>query len=195
MLITLIRHGSTEGRPYVFRGRSDPALSQDGWTQLERAAKSWETPRIDKLYASPSRRCITFAREWALARNAECVTAPALCEIDFGAWEEHSPEEARVQNQKCFESMMSDLENWSAPGGEAYRDFRSRVLSAFDEIRSSRAEHVGVLTHGGVIRVLLCEILGMSAVHAQRIVVDYGCTCRVWNASSQDRRLLALVNT
>jgi hypothetical protein len=43
-----------------------------------------------------------------------------------------------------------------------------------------------------VIRVVLCEMLGMRAEYAQRIAIDYGCTCRLWYAGLQDARVLSL---
>jgi broad specificity phosphatase PhoE len=194
MLLTLIRHGAVIGRQNVFRGRSEPPLSVEGWKQLEQSAQKWDTPRVDYLYTSASVRCAAFARKWTSARNMEPITMPALREIDFGIWEECTPDEARSKDCDCFTTMKTDVENWSAPGGEAYRDFRARVLEALHEIAQTRADHIGVLTHGGVIRVLLCEILSMRPEHMQRIAIDYGCCCRVWYAGWRDSRLLSLEN-
>jgi broad specificity phosphatase PhoE len=47
------------------------------------------------------------------------------------------------------------------PNGEALLAFQGRVLAAWDEVlRQDRGDRTLVISHGGVIRVILCQVLG-----------------------------------
>jgi broad specificity phosphatase PhoE len=49
------------------------------------------------------------------------------------------------------------------PGGEGLSDLRVRVLPALEQIRARHErEAVAVVAHGGVIRVVLAEALGLG---------------------------------
>jgi alpha-ribazole phosphatase len=180
MLLTLIRHGAVEGRAHVFRGRSDPPLSSAGWEQLVRALAVFDESPPDCLVSSPSRRCLEFASHWTQARKIRLRIVDALREIDFGEWEECSPEEARLHDPDGYARFVSEPEQWCSPGGESYLDFRARVLRAIDELRANDLQHAAVLAHAGVMRVLLCEALDIRASRAMRIALACGSMCRLW---------------
>lgn len=191
MLLTLVRHGAVEGRADVFRGRSDPPLSSTGWEQLACALAVLDESPPDCLVSSPARRCLMFASHWTQTRHIKLRSVEALREMEFGEWEERSPEEARLHDPENYARFVADPEQWRSPGGESYVEFRARVLRAIDELRTSTFQHVAILTHAGVIRVLLCEVLGIRAHHALRIAIACGSTCRLWYDGPHSR-LLAL---
>jgi broad specificity phosphatase PhoE len=192
MLLTLIRHGEVAGRPFVFRGRSDPALTIDGWAQLERAARAFDDPPVDRIVSSTSRRCSEFAGAWARKRNVGLRCIDALREIDFGAWEEMTPDEARVHDEACFEQFQRDPSVWRAPGGESYREFHQRVRTEVDGVLNSEAQHIGVITHAGVIRAVLCDALNMTPRNALRVALPPACICRLSYANDGSAMLLTL---
>lgn len=179
MLLTLIRHGEVAGRPFVFRGRSDPALTPDGWTQLERAAYAFDDPPVARVVSSTSRRCSEFASAWARARNVELCCVDTLREIDFGAWDEMTPDEARAHDAACFQQLQDEPQHWRAPGGESYQEFRERVRGEMRAVLSSARQHVGLVTHAGVIRVALCDALNIAPRDAMRIALPPACVCRL----------------
>lgn len=189
MLLTLIRHGAVEGRAHVFRGRSDPPLSSAGWEQLVCTLAVFDESTPDCLVSSPSRRCLEFASHWARARRIPLRVVDALREIDFGEWEERSPEEARLHDPEGYARFVSDPEQWRSPGGESYREFRTRVLRAIDELRTSNFQHAAILAHAGVMRVLLCEALDIRASQAMRIALACGSTCRLWYDGTRSQLL------
>jgi broad specificity phosphatase PhoE len=60
-------------------------------------------------------------------------------------------------------------------GGEGFGDFRARVLDAWAELaRAYRGERVLVVTHAGVIRVILAHVLQMSDERLLALNVEYG---------------------
>lgn len=192
MLFTLLRHGDVEGRRLVFRGRSDPPLSQLGWRQMQQIAAAFEQPRIDRLVTSPRRRCLDFAVAWAREHEIALRTRDELREIDFGAWEELSPDEARALDPECYERLRNQPELWCSPQGEAYVDFRGRVLLAMQELLREGGAHVGIVAHAGVLRVILSELLHIRAADAQRIAIAPATMCRIWQDTPEHGRLLEL---
>lgn len=192
MLLTLLRHGETTGRPFVFRGRSDPPLSAHGWMQLERAASLFEKPPIERLVASPSRRCSEFARTWAQQHEVAVTLLDALREIDFGEWEELTCEEACARDAECYAQLQRDPHGWCSPGGEPYVEFRRRVLDATAQLYCNGGPHLGVVTHAGVIRIVLGELLNLQPADAHRIVLPPASACRLWCESERRGCLLAL---
>ncbi len=189
MLLTLIRHGAVEGRLHVFRGRSDPPLSSAGWEQLACALAMLDESPPDCLVSSPARRCLEFASHWTQARQIPLRIVDALREIDFGEWEERSPDEARLHDPDGYARFVSDPEQWRSPGGESYLEFRARVLCAIDALHADDLQHAAVLAHAGVMRVLLCEALDIRASQAMRIALACGSTCRLWYDDTRSQLL------
>ena len=62
------------------------------------------------------------------------------------------------------------------PGGERLSVFAERVLSAWDRwLPEMSGGRWLLVVHGGVIRVLLAHVLGMSLSNLLRIEVPYAC--------------------
>jgi len=55
--------------------------------------------------------------------------------------------------------------DFSFPGGEAVADFVQRVGEMLAVFSSSGLERIAVVTHGGVIRTMICLALGLPARH------------------------------
>lgn len=179
MLITLLRHGDVHGRAQVLRGHRDEPLSDTGWRQLQRV---WDasTPAFTHIASSPLQRCLAFASQQATQHALPLTTLETLCEIDFGDWDGLTLAEAKAYNPDCFTQFEQDTFNWQPPNGESYRAFRLRVRSAIHTLHATQAHHLLVVTHGGVIRSLLCELLGLSPDSAARIGVPLGGYCQLW---------------
>jgi len=60
------------------------------------------------------------------------------------------------------------------PSGEDFHDFRARVLKAFKiMLKEYQGKRILVVTHSGVIRVIIMSILGMQDASLFRLNVDY----------------------
>ena len=66
----------------------------------------------------------------------------------------------------------SGVERWSNfdhdfvfPGGEAIQSFIERVRAVARRIADDPAQTVVVITHGGIIRFLICHYLGLDMRH------------------------------
>ena len=71
----LLRHGQIDGPPALY-GRTDVALSRDGWEQMYRQTNLLH--RFDNIISSPLRRCHDFAKELASGHQLKLQTEKQL---------------------------------------------------------------------------------------------------------------------
>jgi alpha-ribazole phosphatase len=192
LLVTLLRHGAVAGRPYVFRGASDPPLSDDGWAQMRRALAAIDDPPIAAIATSPLARCRAFAESVAAVRGLALVVADDFAELGFGDWEELDSGEARALDPARFDAFRNDPGAVAPPGGEHYRDFAARVRTAFARWTRERHGHALLVTHAGVIQTLVADTLGLPTASFGRIALPPAATCRLSLAAGEPNRLLAL---
>ena len=181
MLLTLIRHGEVEGRPWVFRGRTDAVLSPEGLENLHTCVQS--LPRtFTRIISSDLRRCRVFAQEWARAIGVHCDVDPRFREIDFGAWEELTPDEVQRRYPQEFACFRAAPESWPGAGGESFEQFRRRITAALNELHAAHGphDHFAVVTHAGVIRLIMSMSLRISYTSALQLEVRHASTRQVW---------------
>lgn len=172
-----VRHGEPE--PWV-RGRCcgrrlDPALSPAGREQARRAAVALAGAEVGALLSSPSRRALETAREIAGATGIAPIVDERLCEVDFGAFEGLTFDEARRLDPAAYDAWMASPGEVRFPGGESWTDLRTRVLAALDELLAgATARRIALATHAGVIRVLVGEARGLRPDAAFGIALDHG---------------------
>lgn len=192
LLVTLMRHGTVEGRPYVFRGAADPPLSALGWTQMERAYARAALPPPDAIASSPLARCRAFAERAAAEAQLPLAIAPDLAEMRFGAWEELTGDEARALDAARYEAFRADPRATAPPGGERYDEFAARVEAGLRTLADGRTGHLLVVTHAGVIHATLAHALGLAATSIHRIALPPAATCRLSLLDGAAPVLLAL---
>ncbi len=192
LLVTLMRHGAVEGRPFVFRGAADPPLSALGWTQMERAYARAALPPPDAIATSPRARCRAFAERAAAGARLPLAIAPDLAEMSFGAWEELTGEEARALDAARYEAFRADPRAAAPPGGERYDEFAARVQAGLRALADGRTGHLLVVTHAGVIHAALAHALGLTAASIHRVALPPAATCRLSLLDGAAPVLLAL---
>ncbi|MFC4260792.1 histidine phosphatase family protein [Marinobacter lacisalsi] len=192
-LIDLIRHGEPEGGP-MFRGQTDHALSEQGWQQMRRAI----TPEDhwDVIVTSPLLRCTGFAREMADRLGVPMHTEQRLQEIGFGDWEGHTTDQVMATWGDALQQFWSNPVAYPPPGGETLADFRKRVSQAWAHWTQALAgQRVLVVCHGGVIRMVLAEILETPLEAAFRtMAVPYASRSRIRLDESPHGRLACLLS-
>ncbi|HSH29023.1 MAG TPA: alpha-ribazole phosphatase family protein [Thiohalobacter sp.] len=172
MLIGLLRHGEVEGGRR-FWGRSDVPLSLTGLVRMQAAADAG--PLWDRVISSPLSRCAEFAQAYARRHRLSLTLDPRLQEMDFGAWERRSAEEIMTTAPDALRRFWEAPDVHPPPGGEALADFRHRALLAWEAILAAHidADRILVVTHGGVIRVLLAHVLEPSSKRLLEWEVGY----------------------
>lgn len=199
--IDLLRHGQPEGGEVV-RGRVDHALTELGWSQMRQATSlldnttsspsvssspispaslsCTETPAWTHIISSPLARCREFAQHAAGVLDLDIDINELWQEIDYGDWDGMPLSDWRREAAPQFKAFREDLSKLLPPGGEAYLDFRDRVLSGWKALAElPDASHVLVVTHGGVLRVVLPTVLGMPLNRSFPLHIPFACFSRV----------------
>jgi len=173
--LDLLRHGQPEGGN-VFRGRTDHPLTDEGWQQMY---QSCENRQWDVIITSPLSRCQEFAHKLADKLQLEVVIAEDFREYDFGLWENQPMDKVFKEDFERLKGMWNDPLNFVAPEGEALSNFEGRVLKAWFGCLSRPEERQLIVCHGGVIRILLKEVLGLPFQNINRVDVPYGSLSRI----------------
>src|SRR5512142_1922193 len=96
-LFILIRHGQTEwNRQERFRGHADIPLNDTGKAQAQKLAQRLASETIDAIYCSPLQRTVQTAEPIAAPHGLELGKEDALVDLDVGALEGQTVEEARL---------------------------------------------------------------------------------------------------
>ena len=171
-MITLLRHGEIKGGQR-FRGSTDDPLTPKGFDQM-RVATS-DPLSFDRVISSPLKRCAAFALELTNKTSAPLHIEPRLAEMHFGDWEGRTSKEIYEKTPKALEQFWKNPQKYPPPGGERLLDLRTRVLEAFIELTNDHADqHLLLITHGGVIRILLCHLQQIPLEKILELQVGYG---------------------
>ena len=176
-VIDLLRHGEVAGGE-VFRGSSDDPLTDTGWQQMQDAIEGeagW-----DVILSSPLQRCCEFAESLAEEEALNLHINEQLQEIHFGDWEGCSPDDLLKSDAETLQDWWQSPTRETPPRGENFQDFRSRVLKTFNQVtKKHEGEHILLITHAGVIRLILMDILGMQDENLFRLNVGHASFSRV----------------
>jgi broad specificity phosphatase PhoE len=149
-----------------FVGRTDIPLAPEGEDQARALGSLLAALRPGRCVASPLMRARETARLLAEPIGLTVETDPDLQEVDFGAWEGKTFQEVRTADAAAVERWASLSADFGFPGGESLERFSARVRGAADRLASHPSDVVLAVTHGGVIRALLCHLLGLPFQHS-----------------------------
>lgn len=176
-IIDLIRHGEPEGG-VKFRGNLDDPLSVQGFAQMWEAigeVRPWK-----HIVASPLKRCAQFAAALSARTGIPMTTDDRLKEMSFGEWEGKTPEQLYSIDPNAVRCFHDNPLVYPPPGGEKLESFSERVEAAWhDLIAREKGNHVLVVSHGAVIRVLLAHVLDMPLHRLFCLEVGYAAVSRL----------------
>lgn len=177
MILDLLRHGETE-RGGGLRGRIDDALTERGWVQM-RGAVGREAP-WQAVISSPLQRCAAFAGELAARHGLPLQLESGLRELDFGAWDGRSAAELMQTDAEGLGRFWADPYAFTPPDGEPLVDFEARVLEAVARLHDRfAARHLLLVTHGGVMRLLLARARGLPRGELMQVEVGHAALQRL----------------
>jgi broad specificity phosphatase PhoE len=164
--LLFIRHAETDlaGR---FCGHSDPPVNERGHRQMEGLLKALENESIDAVYSSDLSRALTTAHAIARTFRLSSVAVPGLREINFGEWEGLSWQEIESRDAVYARKWSDDYPQLPAPGGESFEGFQCRVMTEVEQlITLTDQKCVAIVSHGGVMRVVLRVLYGLDEKEA-----------------------------
>ncbi|WP_435035649.1 alpha-ribazole phosphatase family protein [Pseudomonas neuropathica] len=170
--LDLLRHGETELGGGL-RGSLDDALTDKGWAQMRAAVVeggSW-----DRIVSSPLQRCARFAAELGEQLDLPVQLDKDLQELHFGAWEGQSAAALMETDAEALGLFWADPYAFTPPQGEPVSEFSSRVLAAVARLHNAYAgQRVLLISHGGVMRLLLAQARGLPREQLLNVEVGHG---------------------
>jgi alpha-ribazole phosphatase len=163
--ILLIRHAETD-LAGTFCGHSDPNLNEKGRDQVATMLRHLESISIGAIYASDLLRAQATAQALAAQRRLQIRPQAALREIYFGQWEGLTWTQVEARDRAFAARWVESFPDLPAPGGEAMVHFKHRVFAAIhniaEELNTSPMEQVAVVTHAGVLRLILQRLYSVK---------------------------------
>lgn len=173
MIVHLVRHGETaHNRDSLGLGREDARLTELGLRQARAVADELASASLTRVLSSPLSRAREMAKLIAAPHGLEVEVRDELLELDVGETE-------GIPLAVLREKYAGFLAEWLGPngpavrmpGGESLEDLAARVRPIVGELRGGTGEAV-VASHNFVIRVLICEALGIPLGQFRSFAVD-----------------------
>jgi probable phosphoglycerate mutase len=139
---------------------SDPGLAEAGWEQARRLPVALARFEISRLVSSPQRRARQTGEPVADALGLPVEIDDRMAEYDRGMSHYVPLEQVRTERPGDWARMAEG----QLPGAVDADAFYARVRSGLQDIvmAADHRETVAVFSHGGVINVLLRDILGTA---------------------------------
>ena len=169
MDLYLIRHTRVGAAASTCYGRLDVPLAAT--CDSDCATVAARVPDVDAVWSSPLTRCRALASVLGNRFGMAPVTDARLAELDFGEWEGQRWD---AIDRAASERWTADFWNVAPPHGESYRMLYERVGAVLEDIASSGARSIAVVTHAGPIRAALSRCLELEPQRYGELAVDYG---------------------
>lgn len=164
--LILIRHTKTLQMPGTCYGGGTELELAETFAQEAQCLQKESPADLTHFHSSPLRRCEILAR--TLHPHADWQIDPRLAEIHFGEWEGQSWDHLAGP---ALEAWMDDFVSIRPPGGENTLDVAERIQTFLGELEEGT--HLAI-THGGVIRILLANILEFPMANLFQIEIPFG---------------------
>jgi probable phosphoglycerate mutase len=154
---------------------SDPELSETGLVQAARLPDALTRFPISRVLSSPQRRAIQTAEPVAAARELAVEIDDRLAEYDRDMASYIPVEQIRTE----FPEEWARMAQGHLPSAVDEDAFRARVRAAVDDLVAGADpdETIAAFSHGGVINVVLHEILGTARLLS--FPIDYASVTRL----------------
>ncbi len=170
---------------------SDPALSEAGLEQVARLPEALGRFPISRVVSSPQRRAIQTAEPVAVARELAVDIDDRFAEYDRDL-PAYIPVE-QIRNE--FPEEWARMAQGQLPSAVDEDAFRARVRSALDDVVTAADpdDTVVAFSHGGVINVVLHEILGTARLLS--FPIDYASVTRVLFSRTRQATVVTVNST
>jgi broad specificity phosphatase PhoE len=172
-IVLLMRHGETawnrEGR---VMGQSPVELDAGGRAQVEAAVPFARTIKPEIIVTSPLLRARQSAEIIAQGLGGiEVVEDSGLEEVRYGRWQGMVYED--LLKDSDYERYREHPLTTPTPGGETIGQVQQRGVDAIlRSIRNHLGKRLLFVSHGDIIRTVLCHFMGLELGHFRRIRID-----------------------
>ena len=173
--LLFIRHAETD-MAGTFCGHSNPPVNARGQQQIQAILKVIEAEAIDAIYTSDLQRAVITADALAKVFRCPSVITADLREINFGEWEGLTWREIESIDAAYARKWSETYPNLPAPGGESFEAFQTRVITEVKHLLTLSGEgYLAVVTHAGVMRIVLRALCGLEEHETWKRTRSYCC--------------------
>jgi alpha-ribazole phosphatase len=178
----LARHGQTAWNVKSrYMGQVDVPLDETGERQAALLGHRLAEEGLAAIYTSDLLRARQTAIAIAAHQTCPLIPEARLREMDFGVWQGLTYAEIQETNRINLEAWEADRLRNTPPGGESLSQFSSRVEAAYQEIIQAHLEETTlVVAHGGVMKILLCLVLGLPPERYWQIQISPASLSEIW---------------
>jgi broad specificity phosphatase PhoE len=164
MRLLVVRHGETfYNAQRRLTGQSDVPLNSLGERQAVALGDCLATEHLDAIVTSDLERTRVTARTIASFHGLVVQEDSVLRELAFGEWEGYTFDEVLAKDANQASLWRADPTIYAPPGGETIAQLRDRCARALGRWQTGYPDaSVLWVTHGGLIGVLLCHVLGID---------------------------------
>ena len=191
--LLIVRHGlSMTNKDKVYTGQRDVPLAPLGYRQAEAACRYiMENYTVDAVYASDLSRAKDTVLPIAKALSLPLQTRAGLRELSLGDWEGKTYEEVKVLYPETWELLKTARHLARYEGGESYAEGYARAKKAFLEIAGeNEGRTVAIASHGGLIRLFLADVLGLSVEQGAKAPLISNASLSVVEIEGKEMRLV-----
>ncbi len=173
--IFLVRHGETDWHlEHRILGRTNKSLNGHGLEQGRLIAQRFADEELAALYVSPIQRCRETIAALAELKGMEPVVIDDLMEVDFGEWDGRKSADIMSESPDLMHQWLMNPSSLRVPGGETMAEVHDRVVAAMNAIlpQHQPEDNIVVVSHGGPIRMMVCEVLDIHVDRMLRLEVD-----------------------
>jgi alpha-ribazole phosphatase len=162
--LILIRHGETPyNRDRRYQGHRDTLLTRKGKRQTKEITIRLKNEPLDAIYSSDLKRTRYTAKVVNRYHFLKINILPELREIDFGDWEGKTHDEIQREWKGLLAKWEKGPSKIKIPRGESIKDLAERVRSTIEKIIGNHPDQrIAIVTHGGPIRIILMDALGLG---------------------------------
>ncbi|MFV0494232.1 histidine phosphatase family protein [Mycobacterium sp.] len=154
---------------------ADPELSDTGLQQAARLPPALSRFPVSRVVSSPQRRAVQTAGPVAEIRDLAVEIDDRLAEYDRDMTHYIPVEQIRTE----FPEEWARMSSGQLPSTVDEKAFRARVRAAVDDLVAATDPEatIAVFSHGGVINVILHELLGTARLLS--FPIDYASVTRL----------------
>lgn len=166
----VLRHGQTqwnvEGR---MQGRLDSPLTDEGRDQVQRHGQFLGGQPVSRVILSPLGRAIESANLLNSHLQVPMQQDDRLAERDCGSWGGLLVADIEKHFPRAWQDRLSEPYLHRPPGGENHQDLLDRTSPLLESLFELAGEHVVLMSHAIVSRVVLMYFLGLLPEQAMAV--------------------------
>ncbi|MGI3450580.1 adenosylcobalamin/alpha-ribazole phosphatase [Citrobacter arsenatis] len=180
MRLWLVRHGETEANVAgLYSGHAPTPLTERGIAQAQTLGTLLRNVPVDNVLCSELERARHTTQFILGDREVPVRNIPELNEMFFGDWEMRHHRDLAREDAENYAVWCNDWQNATPTNGEGFQAFSQRVERFITQLADYKAcQNLLVVSHQGVLSVMIARLLSMPASAMWHFRVEQGC----WSA-------------